>query len=403
MMRVCQRRHAAVLAVPLLLLAFRARATPPDNVFAALDAATLVCTCQIEQVEQPAGARLVIARAHTGEVLKGSVPVPGGALAVVQELVFPSDVASVTKGTSGLCVLEPMPTHSAYRAVLTAGPYFQYAMPKTPVMASSLVELARQWLALEKLPAGERTTQRVQLLLARVADAQVSQDALTELGSTPELGALLERIGYDHIGALLRDDHLPLDRRRALLTLLVDRHVTAAVAMLQAVHATGLTPFLHQAIVALGGSIPVAALHDDLKAGTDDERLAGIDALGTSAARSKDDRTRQDAIATLAAVAAQDGSAAVRIAAVDQLGRIGGDACAALEPLLGAPDTHVVYAAGRALGVIGSPAALQTLAQQFKQGSYDAQVAAVFALREMATPDAMRVLADVKTNPPDPR
>jgi len=243
----------------------------------------------------------------------------------------------------------------------------------------------------------------MQVLLARVADVRLAKDALAELGNTPDLGSALDGVGYDRIGALLSATQIPLDQRRALLRLLVEQHLNAALPMLQAVHAPGLDPFLHQAIVALGGNVPAAALHDDLKGGTDDERMAGIDALAANAARSKDDGTRRDAVATLAAAAAHDTSSPVRVAAVDQLGRMGDDAQAALTALLAEPDTHVVYAAGRALGVIGSPAAMRTLAQQFKQGSYDAQVAAVFGLREMGTPEAMRVLADVKADPPDPR
>jgi hypothetical protein len=399
----CRRRAAALMA-PLLLAAFTARAGAPDNFFAALDAAALVAVCQIEQVDQPAGSRLVIFHARTRDVLKGSMPAPPSSLSIVQELLFPSDAPAVATGASGLCVLKPMPQYSAYRTLLTAGPYYRFANPEMPLMEASLAAVTRQWLALQQLsPADERATKRVRWLLDHAGDARLGKDALAELGATADLGALLERVGYDRIGTLVRDTRIPLEQRRALLTLLADHHLTAALPVLLSVPDAGLAPFLHQTIVALGGSVPMAQLQSDLKADADDQRLAGVDALGTAAARSHEEKMRQDAMATLARLAVHDGSAAVRLAAVDQLGKMGGEALPAIEPLLAQPDTHLVYAAGRALGAIGSPAATRMLAQQFKQGSYDAQVAAVFGLREIATPEALRVLADVKANPPDPR
>ena len=398
-----RRRGGVALAALLLCYAGGARAAAPENFFAALDAAAVVCSCQIEQVDRPAGARLVIFRVRASDVLKGEVPAAVSSLAVVQELMFPSDVAAVAKGASGFCVLKAMPQYSAYRAVLTAGPYYRFASREKPIMDPAVAAVARQWLALRQVPSDERATKRVQLLLDHAGDGLIGKEALAELGATAELGAVLERVGYDRIATLLRDTHIPLDQRRALLTLLADHQVTGALPMLQSIQEAGLAPFLHRTMAALGGSVSIVQLHADLNAGTDDQRLAGIDALATVAARSKDEKLRSDAIATLAKLAVHDGTPAVRIAAVDQLARLGSAALPAIEQLLAQPDTRVVYAAGQALGAIGSPAATRTLAQQFKHGSYDAQVAAVFGLRAIATPEAMQVLATVKATPPDPR
>jgi len=393
----------AALLAPLLLVAVSAHALPVENFFGALDAAAVVSMCQVVQVDRPSGSPLVLFHVRTGDVLKGDVPPPESSPAVVQELLFPSDVPAVATGASGLCVLTAMPHYSAYRAVLTAGPYYQFAKREHPIMDPSVAPVARQWLALRPLSPDERTTKRVQLLLDHIGDVRLGRDALAELGTTVELGAALESAGYDRIGVLLRDTAIPLDRRRGVLTLLADQRVTAVLPILQSVHDAALAPFVDRTIVALGGSVPIAQLQNDLKGGSDDQRLAGVDALATLAARSKDAELRRDAISTLSQLALHEGSSAVRIAAVDQLGKLGSDALPHIEPLLSLHDTRVVYAAGRALGTIGSPAAMEVLAQQFKQGSYDAQVAAVFGLREIATPEAMRVLADVKANPPDPR
>jgi hypothetical protein len=403
MIRFHWRRQVAALGASLLLFAAGAHAAPVENFFAALDAAAVVSICRVEQVDQPPGSRLVIIHVRASDALKGDVPPTATVLSVVQELVFPSDVPSVAKGASGLCVLMSMPQYSAYRGVLTAGPYYQFAGREKPIMDSAVVPAARQWLALRQLSPDERAAKRVQLLLDHAGDARLGQDTLAELSATAELRVLLNRVGYDRIGALLRDIHIPLDQRRDLLRLLADHHVTDALPMLQSIQDPGLAPFLHRTIAALGGRITLAHLHADLNAHNDDQRLAGIDALATVAARSKDKTLRSDAIATLAKLAVHDGSSAVRLAAVDQLGGMGSDALPAIEPLLAQPDTRVVYAAGRALGAIGSPAATRTLAQQFERGSYDAQVAAVFGLRAIATPEAMQVLAAVKATPPDPR
>jgi hypothetical protein len=399
MNRLCR----VVLVAALLLHPAHARAVAPENFFAALDAAAVVSICRIDQVDTPAAARLVIFHVAASDVLKGDVPAPGATLAVVQELVFPSDVPAVAKGDAGLCILTSMPQYSAYHAVLTAGPYYRFTNRERPIMDAAAAAVAKQWLALRQLSSDARATKRVQLLLEHAGDALVGRDALAELGTTAELAALLERVGYERIGALLRDGRIPLDQRRALLTLLTDSRASGALPMLQSIRDAGLAPFLHRAIVTLGGTVSVAQLQADLNAGADDQRLAGVDALATLAARSKDEKLRGTAVATLAKVAAHDGSPAVRLGAVDQLAQLGGDALPAIEQLLAEHDARVVYAAGRALGTIGSPAATRTLAQQFKHGSYDAQVAAVFGLRDIATPEAMQVLAVVKANPPDPR
>jgi len=403
MTRYRPRRSGAVLATSLLLFPLSARAAAAENFFAALGAATVVSRCTIEQVDQPAGSSLIIFRVRASDALKGDVPPPASPLSVVQELVFPSDVPVAAKGASGLCLLKTMPQYSAYRSVLTAGPYYRFGERERPIVSPSVEPAARAWLALQQQPTATRADKRVLLLLEQIGDALIGADALAELGTTVDLGPLLDRVGYDRIGGVVRDTRIPLDRRRGLLTLLVDHHVTGALPMLQSVQDVELAPFLHQAIAALGGRVPMAQLRADLQANSDDQRLAGLDALARSAARSTDAKMRSDAVTTLATVAAHDDSSTVRMAAVDHLGLMGNEAVPAIEELLKQPDTHVVYASGRALGAIGSPAATRMLAQQFKQGSYDAQVAAVLGLRAIDTPEATQILTAVKANPPDPR
>ena len=56
-----------------------------------------------------------------------------------------------------------------------------------------------------------------------------------------------------------------------------------------------------------------------------------------------------------------------------------------------------------ALAAAGGTDAVAALSGTFDSGSYDAQVAAVFALREMGSTDAMRTLRQVRAAAPDPR
>ena len=241
----------AALAV-LLSGPFTARAATPENFFAALDTAAVVAVGQVEHVERPAGARLVIVRLRAGDVLKGELPAPAPSLSVVQELVFPSDVPSVTEGASGLCLLRSMPNYSAYRAVLTTGPYYQFTNREKPLIDASAVPVARRWLALHQLPSNEQATQRVEQLLDYAGDRGSGGMRSTRSLRQPTSVHCSIASGTTASVRSCGMRRVPLAQRHRLLTVLADQHATAALPMLRSVHDIGLAPFLHQTIVALG-------------------------------------------------------------------------------------------------------------------------------------------------------
>ena len=402
MIGTLRRIVGGVAAAAVLLCPAAGTAAVRENFFAALDAAPVVASGHVAKVERPEGVRLVLVHLHADTVLKGPATV-GAALVVVQELVFPSDTPAVAEGARGLAVLRSMPAYSAYRTVLTAGPYYQFTNRQQPLRDAQALAAARRWLALDRLPADERARKRVDALIDYAADAALGQDAIDQLGVTPDLPALLDRSGYDALATGLRNPKVPVAQRRALLQLLAERQVTGALPMLEAIRDPALSAFVHQTIVTLGGAPTVEALAADVTSEAEEQRLAGVGALGTVAARATDAALRRRAIAALARCAADDASVAVRVEAVDRLGAIGSETLPVIETLLSDPQPPVVYAAGRALGTIATPAAVAVLAKQFKGTSYEAQVAAVFGLAAIGTEEALHVLADVKKAPPDPR
>jgi HEAT repeat protein len=75
-----------------------------------------------------------------------------------------------------------------------------------------------------------------------------------------------------------------------------------------------------------------------------------------------------------------------------------------LAALLQDPDRRIAAKAANALAKSGADDALAALSGTFGGGgSYDAQVVAVFALRDIGSPEAMRILRQVRAAPPDPR
>jgi HEAT repeat protein len=66
-------------------------------------------------------------------------------------------------------------------------------------------------------------------------------------------------------------------------------------------------------------------------------------------------------------------------------------------------DGRISYRAAKALAAAGGREAVTALSSTFAGGSYDTQVAAVFALRDIGSKDAIRVLREVRAAPPDPR
>ena len=184
---------------------------------------------------------------------------------------------------------------------------------------------------------------------------RLATDAVLELGQVDPLRDLTDA----EVGALraaLASEAVPAPSRVALLGLLADRH--AADALPAVVEASTESPALLDARfrtrAALGAPAGRAELAPHLASGDPAVRAAALRALAAALPDAD--------VEEIARAARDDADLAVRVAAIDLLGGLGGPgALAALADGFVASDRTLRQAAGRAILTIGGPAASDTL------------------------------------------
>jgi hypothetical protein len=359
-----------------------------------VETAPIVAVVRVTARDTPADVRLVIYRFTVAQSLRGSVPAPAPAL--VEELLFPSDVPALAVGDERLVLLEPFPHYSLYQSHLGAGSSVRAAGGPAGIRPGGVTPLVRRYLEALQLPAERRGAARVAVLLDAAADRDLGDDGVRALDTTPDLGRLLSETAVARYGALLRDRQLPLERRRALLGIVRAQRLAALIPACRALLADpALAPQARQTLAALGETVSADAITTDLRSPDAETRLAALHATAALPAAA-----RRDA---LAAAAHRDADPAVRTAAIALLGREGPEAIPHLTALLADRDQRICYHATDAIAGIGGDAAVRALAHQFEGDNYEAQVAAVFALRKIGSKPAMETLARVRRNPPDER
>jgi len=109
------------------------------------------------------------------------------------------------------------------------------------------------------------------------------------------------------------------------------------------------------------------------------------------------------ALDRLAEMLAHDTSAGVRLAIVQALARVPGEqAVTLLAGELAKSDKTLAVAAAESLGRLASPEAIAALAAALEQGSSEAQAAAAFALKRCNQREADEILQRLEANHPDP-
>ncbi len=390
--RVPVRIGVAIIAA---LVARAVLAEPPATLFRAIDSAPVVVIATVERIEKLQDGKLLVFQLVPNEFLKGTAQ---PSLRVVQELIFHGDKPQLAEAEAGIFILDRFTKPSAYRAALDGGDYFRVADERAALRPAMLREPLRKWIAASKLNAAQRPPARVALLIEWLATPQLVAEAAAELALTPDLDAGLDEANLRKLGQALRSETIAAETRQTLVVALATHKARRALPLLQSLATDArLGPFARQALAALGVAIPVEASIADLHRDDPAQRLAALRAIAASGQRG------DTVVAEVGAVARGERNEEVRVEAIACLAAMGDDGVPILAGLLADADRRFIYKASLALAQMATPAAVQALARPFESGSYDAQVAAVFALHQIATPEALAILERVRNNPPDPR
>ena len=392
-------RWCLVAAVLLLPGRGTAATTLSEAFFQLLDRATVVAEGSIERTDTFKDGQLVVYRLGVGARLKGELPAATTIVSAVQELVFSTDRATLANGMRGIALLEPLPTYSSYRNALPEGSYYRFVGERPLLFDPAVADLIRRWVALAALPQVEQPRARIALSIDLLPEATAGDAAAAQLGRSSDLAPLLDEAALTRLTATLGNAALPLARRRAILAALSSRHVTAALPHLRPLEAdSSLGPYVRETIASLGGSVTTEALFRDIERGDPDQRAAALRALAA-----RDAERSAEVVERVGKVATADSDERVRLTAIETLGHCGDAAVPVLGTLLGDPSKRLAHGASRALVNVHSSAAVAVLAQQFTSGSNEAQVLAVFALRDINTSEASAALARAKEHASDPR
>lgn len=393
-------RTASLRAAPALL-AFALAAisispadqTPPDY-FTLASGAELVVTVTVESRREDPTSGFIVYDATVGEVLAGNVTIT--AITVAQELIFPSEQPWFGPGDRRVLALEALPSSTRYQELRQAGiPYRVRAGTHGARRAEAALFVQRYLAAGRELPAA-RAQARISTLVAALSSDELGNDAVRALDADPALTHDTTGEHAEVVAAALGNRALPLERRRALLDTIEKKRLAALVAAVESLRdEPEMAPFARRVLASFGTAPSADEVRADLRYSDPAARRAAL-----SAAQALRESERWP---LLADVAATDGDFEVRAAAIDGLARGGTQAVPFIASLLEDGDSRVAYKAARGLVAAGGASAVAALSATFAGDNYEAQVAAVFALRDIGSEDAMHALRALRDTPPDPR
>ena len=393
--RLRRMPSAALVAMACLLAAApcSSASRAPEDFFAIVDGAPLVAGASIRGRRENAALGIVFFEVAVGQEIKGTAP---PRLVVVQEMVFASDRPLFDRGQEWLLALEPLPPSSRYSALPQGETYYRVRQGVHGVRRVDAIPFVQRYTAaVHEVPAQQRGA-RIVSLVAALASDDVGDDVVRALAAEPSLAKDLSGAGAEHFAATMSDRHLPLERRLALLELVEAKRLSRFLSAVRPLlDDPEIAPFARR-LLASFGEVPAAEhLRADLQRADPAARHAAVEA---AQALPHDER-----LLLLAQVAAEDDEIEVRIAAIDALARGGRAAVPELAALLDDDDGRITYKAARGLAAAGGKEAVEALSGTFAGTNYDAQVAAVFALREIGSEGAMRALRELRESAPDPR
>jgi len=391
---ISPRRSAVLLAVFLVsttagLLASEAA---PTSFFALLDKAPLVLTATVAERSQDRA--FIIYKLAVRQVLKGAAP--ESRPVVVQDLVFPSDRPILAADKEWLLALEPLPSSSRYRTLPADHSYLRVRDGGHGVRSAEATAAVLPYLNAAAEPAEKRRRERVGALIAALWSPVVGVDAATALAAEPSLQRDLNEDLSRLLASALGDATIALEERRALLDLVREKRLETLLPAVRFLLAEPpLAPFARRVLASFGETPSTDELRADLAV---PDLAACRAALAAAQALPAAERLQ-----FLTDAAGNGREYEVRAAAIEDLGRAGPAAVPALAALLNDPDGRISYKVAQALARSGGSEVVGILSATFNSGTYDAQVAAVFALRDIGSQEAMRILRQVRTAPPDPR
>lgn len=394
--RLHSLRRSALVLVALLFSAARGFASQPPltDFFAQLDGAPLVLTATAGADSASPAPGIVLHDLTVRRVLKGSLPAPPSI--VVEDLVFPSDRSLLNAGTEWLIALEPLPTSSRYAALPHDTAYWRIRGWRHGIRSADAVAAVEPYLAAAAQPDERQRSARLDALIAALSSAAVGDDALDALAADSTLARDLSDDQSRQLASALQRPTMPLGRRRAMLELAGERRLIALVPAVRTLLAeAALAPFARNVLADFGEAPSPEMLRADLERSDPSARASAL-----AAARAL---PPADRLVFLGDVATNSDDYDVRCAAIAALVDDGHAAVSVLADLLHDSDRRIAAKAATALAQTGGDDALTALSGTFGRSSYDTQVVAVFALRDIGSPEAMRILRQVRAAPPDPR
>ena len=224
----------------------------------------------------------------------------------------------------------------------------------------------------------------------------VGDDAVAALASDQSLARDLSEGQSRALASALGNTTVPLERRRAVLDLIREKHLAPLLPAVRPLLAEpSLAPFARRVLAVFGETPGAEELRRDVEQPDPAARRTALESARSLPAPER--------LVFLTGIAKDAGDDEIRCAAIDALARDGRAALPVLATLLQDPDRRVSSKAAIALAAAGGNDALGALSSAFAGGSYDAQVAAVFALRDIGSADALRMLRALRAAPPDPK
>ena len=397
-----ERQSIARLRSAVLLAALLVAATPRlhaseaarTDFFALLDEAPLVVTAAVADRSENAAVGLVVYQLVVRQVLKGAAPAPK--TAVVQDLVFPSDRPILEKGREWLMALEPLPSSSRYRSLPGDHAYFRIRDGRYGVRSEEATAAVLAYLRAAAAPPEKRRREHIDALIAALPSPVVGGDALRALAAEPNLARDLTEDQSRLLSSALSNAATPREERRALLALIREQRLATLLPAVRPLLAElTLAPFVRSVLASFGEAPRTGELRADLERADPAAWRAALEAAHSLPPAER--------LFFLTEVAKGGRDYELRAAAIGDLAGAGHPAVPALAALLRDPDGRISYRAAKALAAADGSEAVAVLSGTFADGTYDTQVAAVFALRDIGSNDAMRILRAVRAAPPDPR
>jgi hypothetical protein len=389
------------LATALLVGAPGTPATAADapRLNALLKAARLVVRAHVADVTEYDNGRVVTATLRVEEVLKGTPP-PKESVGVIEMRDLPTPPLFET-GRHVIAFLVPAGRNTYLAKHVPSGDYMSVVRVKpgslTARSADDAAAMAKLIGRISQRPerdAGRRaiTTRKGAFDLLGASHPILVEDGITSVAGIEDLSTSLTSDEQQGIEATLGRTDLPLRLRVLLIQTVADRGLKQVVPALRAIDAPELTDAAWHALSRLGAPPAREDIERQLASTEPRMRTAAIQQLLR--------QEKAGAISRATQIARADPDTAVRVAAIEALGAMGGaEAVGALENVYTEPTWETRQAVARALMRIGGRPAAEAFERLAFTGPVDGQRYAVMLLLLSVPREDVLVQRVIKTHP----